>query len=72
MVKMGCFRAPMALAVASRSIGLSHFPKARGAPGGASADMARVERAGQIALHGLRFWRAVSLSLGAVTCASPV
>ena len=32
--------------------------------------MARRERAGQIALHGLRFRRAVSPSLGVVTCAS--
>jgi hypothetical protein len=31
------------------------IPKALGAPGGAMADMARGERAGQIALHGLRF-----------------
>ena len=57
-------------AVARRSIGLSHFPKALGAPGGALADMARGERAGQIALHGLRFRCAVSSSLGVITCAS--
>ncbi len=37
--------ASMALAAASRSIGLSHSPRLGGAPGGAMADMARGERA---------------------------
>ena len=70
------------LAAAARDIGsdracccksasrVEPFPKALGAPGGTSADMAREERAGQIALLGLRFRRAVSTSLGALTCAS--
>jgi len=71
------------LAAAARGIGfdgaccckslhrVEPFPKALGAPGGAVADMARGERAGQIALHGLPFWRAVSPSRGAVTCGCP-
>jgi len=45
----------MALAAASHSIGLGHSPRPWGALGGALADMARGERAGQIALHGLPF-----------------